>query len=64
MNISEIKEACQKAGFKGVNVDTSKSDSRLFVTMKGKESEYGSYFHPDTVKDDLPKWLSGLDKDA
>ena len=64
MNIQDIKEAGQKAGFKGVTVDTNPSDKRLFVTVKGKESEYSSYFHPDKVKEDLGIWLSGLEKDA
>jgi|GEM_PF-4705638 len=64
MNTQEIKEACQKAGFKGVSVDTNPGDKRLFITVKGKESEYASYFHPDKVKEDLPTWLDGLDKDA
>jgi hypothetical protein len=64
MNIQEMKEACGKAGFKGATVDTNPNDKRLFVTVKGKDSEYSSYFHPDKVDEDLPVWLSGLDKDA
>ena len=54
---------CHKAGFKDATAETGETDTRIKVTVLGTETEFSSYFAADKISDDLPKWLSGLNKD-
>jgi hypothetical protein len=63
MTEKEVLALCHKAGFKDATVDTPGDDPRFLVTVKGKKTEFQSYFPADKIEDDLTNWLGGLNED-
>lgn len=63
MTEKEVLAICHKAGFKNADVVTPGDDPRFLVTVKGKETEFSSYFPGDKINTDLVNWLNGLNED-
>lgn len=63
MTEKDVLALCHKAGFKDATVVTPGDDPRFYVTVKGKKTEFSSYFPADKINDDLANWLNGLNED-